>query len=765
MSAIEKKVLLLLAFLPLAIMVSAHPFGSAQWIGATTNATDSLAGRSIVVSREFKLRGKVLKAVANISGLGAYELYINHRKVGNDIMAPAWSDYNKTVFYNTYDLTSVLSKRSLSIDVLLGNGFFHEEGKRYHKLKINYGPQMLLFSLAIQYTNGSTDSIVSDGKWMWHVSPITFNSLFGGEDYDDRLPLFVPRDRALAVVLEPSPKGKLRQQIASPIRIMEKYPIRHRLKGMLFDMGQNLSGFPEVKIEGRPGQTIELWPGESLINDSTVSQKQTGKPHFYRLTIGPTGRLLWHARFSYYGYRYIQVKGAVMNGDANPLRLPVVKSLKSCFIYNSAPKTGNFQCSNERWNRTYYIIDRAIRSNWQHVWTDCPHREKLGWLEQDWLNGPGLVANYDCRSMLRQTMVQIADAQHPNGSMPEIAPEYIHFEGSWAPPFQESPEWGGALVALPSLYRDIYGNDSLIREYLPNMVRYVDYLATRDSSYILRMGLGDWYDYGPGRAGFSRNTPLALVSTAHYYRWTSLTANFALDVASTGGDPEYFRIGKRLIQRADSIKAAFNKTFYNQLTRSYGSGSQASNALPVYLKLVPDSLRHGVMESLLADIHAHGDRLTTGDVGTYYLYNVLVDNGQGELLFRMLDHDSLPGYGYQISRGMTTLSEQWNPDMGASLNHFMLGHINNHLISDVAGICLYRGQTTVRPRIFGNLTWVKAERDGIKVEWNRTNSTFCIYVEVPKGNQVLVVMPFSGKSYTVRGKWKNSEPMTIVNQQ
>lgn len=758
-----KRIQFLLAFLLLAIMSSAHPFGSARWIGATTNATDSLAGRSIVVSKELKLRGKVVKAIANISGLGAYELYVNRKKVGNDIMAPAWSDYNKTVFYNTYDLTDALSKRSLSLDVLLGNGFFHEEGKRYHKLKINYGPQMLLFSLVIQYANGTTDSIVSDDKWTWHVSPITFNSLFGGEDYDDRLPFFVSRDRALAVVLEPSPKGKLIRQIASPIRIMERYPMSHRLKGMLFDMGQNLSGFPEVEIVGRPGQTIELWPGESLINDSTVSQKQTGKPHFYRLTLGPTGRLLWHARFSYYGYRYVQVKGAVMEGDENPYHLPVLRSLKSCFIYNSAPKTGKFQCSNERWNRTYYIIDRAIRSNWQHVWTDCPHREKLGWLEQDWLNGPGLVANYDCRSMLKQTMVQIADAQHADGSMPEIAPEYIHFEGSWAPPFQESPEWGGALVALPSLYRDTYGSDSLIRVYLPNMVRYVDYLATRDSSYILRMGLGDWYDYGPGRAGFSRNTPLALVSTAHYYRWTLMTANFAIDVALTGGKPEYLNVGKRLLQRADSIKEAFNKAFYNPRIHSYGSGSQASNALPIYLKLVPDSLRQGVMESLLADIHAHGDRLTTGDVGTYYLYNVLVDNGQCELLFRMLDHDSLPGYGYQISRGMTTLSEQWNPDMGASLNHFMLGHINNHLISDIGGICLYRGQTTVRPRIFGNLSWAKAERDGIKVEWSRSGSTFSISIEVPKGKQVRVVMPFSGKIYTVSDKWKSSEPMITTN--
>ncbi len=755
-----KNALSLLLLFFSAMAVSANPFGRAQWIGATTSGTDSLAGRSIVVSREFKLKGRVKKATAVVCGLGQYELYINRQKVGDDIMAPAWSDYNKTLFYNTYDLTTAFSGKRQSIDVLLGNGFYHEEGKRYHKLKSNYGPLTLLFSLSVEYADGKRDTLVSDGDWTWRQSPITYNSIYGGEDYDDRIPMFIGKGKGSKVVVLPNRKARLMEQIAHPIKIMERYDISRRMGGMLMDMGQNLAGFPEVEIVGRPGQTVELWPGETIINDSTVSQKQSGKPHFYRLTIGPAGRLKWHARFSYYGFRYLQVKGAVMEGDSNPDGLPVVKSLSSCFIYNSAPKTGNFECSSERWNKTYKLIDRAIRSNWQHVWTDCPQREKLGWLEQDWLNGPGLVANYDCEAMLRQTMLEMADAQHDDGGMPEIAPEYIHFVGSWAPPFQESPEWGGALVALPLLYLDTYNSDSLIRQYLPNMVRYVDYLASRDSCHILKMGLGDWYDYGPGRAGFSRNTPLALVSTAHYYMWTRLTSDYAMKLSAEGGNENYLAIGKRLQQRADSIKDAFNTAFYNPQTHTYGTGSQASCAIPLDFKLVPDSLREGVLQSLLADIHAHGDRLTTGDVATPRLYQVLIDNGEGELLFRMLDHDSLPGYGYQISRGMTTLTEQWNPDMGASLNHFMLGHINNHLVGDVGGIRIHRGQTTIGPRIFGNLKWVRAECDGIKVEWSIDGGTFHIAATLPEGRSARVVMPFSDKSYDVSGHWEASEPAT-----
>ena len=724
---------------------SSNPdFNGAQWIGAITKdaarlpegrnytgaklkepavkeawqKVDTLSQRSILLHKDIRLKGAVRKATVNIVGLGFYEFDINGKKVGDALFAPLWSDYDKTVFYNQYDVTSHLSPLTshlspLSIQVLLGNGFYNEQGKRYAKMKISFGSPTLLFRMHIEYANGEKDDVVSDNSWQWALSPITFNSIYGGEDYDARLEK--PAQWHPAIIQE-GPKGMLRQQIAHPVKIMERYAVKDTVRKdsvLVLDMGQNLAGFPEITVKGLRGQRLKLTPGETLTKEGLVNQKQTGRPHYYTYILKGDSQKseTWHPRFTYYGYRYLQVEGDIS----------VLKNVESCFVYNAAPKTGDFECSNPLFNDAYRLIDRAIRSNWQAVWTDCPHREKLGWLEQDWLNGEGLLANYDCKAMMEQTMQNIVDAQYPNGALPEIAPNYVIFEGSWAPPFLESPEWGGAFIALPFLYKAFYGDDTLINRYRPQMKRYVGYLATQDSCYILRQGLGDWYDYGPGRAGFAQNTPMALVSTAHYYWWNHLMGE----------------------ARADSIKAAFIKTFYNPTTHRFATGSQCAQAIALEMDLIPQGERQAVLRQLVDDIHAHGDRLTTGDVGNRYLFNALIHNGQQELLYKMLNHYDVPGYGYQIKLGHTTLTEQWNPEHGASMNHFMMGHLNNLLVPYFLGIWREGKNITIAPHPVGDLTWCRGQMDGIKADWKLDNNTFVLTVDIPKGQKASVHMPYN----------------------
>ena len=679
---------------------------------------DTLSQRSILLRKNIHLKGKVSKATVNIVGLGFYELSINSQKVGDASFEPLWSDYDKTVFYNTYDVTSYLSNKTSDIQVLLGNGFYNEQGKRYAKMKISFGPPTLLFRMHIEYADGKTDDIVSDKDWQWNLSPITFNSIYGGEDYDARLENAADWHPA---VIQEAPKGVLRQQIAQPVKIMERYTVKDTIRNdsvLVLDMGQNLAGFPEITVKGQLGQRLKLTPGETLTKESLVSQKQTGRPHFYTYTLKGNSTEIWHPRFSYYGYRYLQIEGDIS----------ALKNIESCFVYNSASKTGSFECSNPLFNDAYRLIDRAIRSNWQAVWTDCPHREKLGWLEQDWLNGEGLLANYDCKAMLEQTMQNIADAQYTNGALPEIAPNYVIFEGSWAPPFLESPEWGGAFIALPFLYKAFYGDDKLINSYRPQMKRYVDYLATQDSCYILRQGLGDWYDFGPGRAGFAQNTPMALVSTAHYYWWNHLMGE----------------------ARADSIKAAFIKEFYNPATHKYATGSQCAQAIALEMNLVPEGDREAVLQQLVDDIHAHGNRLTTGDVGNRHLFNALIHNNQQELLYTMLNHYDVPGYGYQIKLGHTTLTEQWNPEHGASMNHFMMGHLNNLLVPYFLGIWHEGDNITIAPHPVGDLTWCRGQLEDIKVSWHLEGDTFVLKVDIPSGQKATVTMPYSRQMIVVR---------------
>ena len=769
MRRLRISILLIISFISFCPAKAQNVFGDAKWIGAITKAdaktpegrhytgsvlkeskaewdqADPLSRRSIILRRSFWPYKTVKHAELRICGLGFYEATINGKKVGESEFAPAWSDYDKTVYFNTYDVTEYIHSGDNELRVLLGNGF-----------------PTLLYFLYVIYEDDMREHVFSDEKWQWTESPVTFNSIYGGEDYDARLEVGsqMEEGRWKPVVVMEGPKGSLCPQIAHPVKIMERYGVKETLRKdsiLVLDMGQNLAGYPEITVQGNAGQWLILIPGETLDKDGLVNQRQTGRPHYYTYTLkgrnnGMTKQRndeeVWHPRFSYYSFRYLQIEGDI----------DVLKKVESCFVYNSAERIGSFECSNPRINATHQLIDRAIRSNWQAVWTDCPSREKLGWLEQDWLNGEALVYNYDAHKMMEQTMQNIVDAQHDDGSMPEIAPEYTQFTGTWARPFQESPEWGGAIIALPMLCLRHYGDLDLANHHYDAMKRYVNYLATQDSCYILRQGLGDWYDYGPGRAGFSKNTPVLLVSTAHYYQWMCNIYVLA-KLLGHKEDSERFNL------RADSIRQSFNRTFYDSQKKTYATGSQCSLALPLYLKLVPDSDYQAVLQHLIDDIKAHGSRLTTGDVGNRYLFSVLIENGQRELLYTMLNHDDVPGYGYQIKKGHTTLTEQWDPDMGASMNHFMMAHIENFLIPDLLGIQRTGDLIEIEPHPVGDIVWCKGStmsaHGPVKVEWHIDKDVFTLDIDIPEGGFADVYMPFSGHAESVtEGHHKITEKIT-----
>ena len=767
-----KRLFVQLAFSCWLLAISAQDyFGGAQWIGAITKAdantpvgrqysgsvlkeskaewdkVNPLSRRSIILRRSFKPYKTVKHAELRICGLGFYEATINGVKVGDSEFAPTWSDYDKTVFFNVYDVTQQIQQGNNELRVLLGNGFYNEQGGRYVKLKVSFGPPTLLYFLYVTYDDGLRERVYSDDKWQWTESPITFNSIYGGEDYDARLEEPTPAPSQVGgekgwkpVVIMEGPEGRLRPQIAHSTKIMERYPVKQTLRKdsiLVLDMGQNLSGYPEITVRGNAGDRLKLTPGETLDKNGLVDQRQTGRPHYYTYILkGSLQAEVWHPRFSYYGYRYLQIEGDI----------DVLKKVESCFVYNSAERIGSFECSNPRINATHQLIDRAIRSNWQAVWTDCPSREKLGWLEQDWLNGEALVYNYDARHMIEQTMQNIVDAQHADGSMPEIAPEYTQFTGPYTEPFRESPEWGGAIIALPMLYWQHYGDLDLADRHYDAMKRYMNYLTTQDSCFILKMGLGDWYDYGPGKAGFSKNTPMPLVSTAHYYQWMCYMYVLAKHLGHKQ-DAEWFNL------QADSIRQSFNRTFYDAKKKTYGTGSQCSLALPLYLKLVPEADYQAVLQNLIQNIKSHGNRLTTGDVGNRYLFYVLIQNDQRELLYTMLNHDDVPGYGYQIKKGHTTLTEQWNPDLGSSMNHFMMGHIENLLIPDLLGIRRTGELIEIAPHPVGDLTWCKgltmSAYGEVKVAWQIKGDTFTLDVDVPIGGFADVYLPYSGQAESV----------------
>ena len=777
-------------------------------VKAAWEAVDTLAKKSIYLRRTFLLDDtektkihksrdefrnksgnksgkKIAEATAYVCGLGFYEFYLNGKKVGNSEFAPLWSDYDKSVYYNTYDVTEQLRYGENAVGILLGNGFYNVQGGRYRKLQISFGPPTLLFELVINYEDGTRTIVRSDNEWKYDLSPVTFNCIYGGEDYDARREQKGWNQTGFddshwrPVVMQEAPKGVLRPQMAPPVKIMERYDVQKVSKldteqvaaaskstkrtvdpsAFVLDMGQNLAGFPEITVRGKRGQKITLLVAEALTDEGACNQRQTGRQHYYEYTLKGDGDETWHPRFSYYGFRYIQVEGAVLKGQKNPHKLPVLKNIQSCFVYNSAKKVSTFESSNPIFNAAHRLIEKAVRSNMQSVFTDCPHREKLGWLEQVHLNGPGLLYNYDLTAYAPQIMQNMADAQHSNGAMPTTAPEYVVFEGPGMDAFAESPEWGGSLVIFPFMYYETYGDDSLIKKYYPNMRRYVDYLKTRADNGILSFGLGDWYDYGDFRAGFSRNTPVPLVATAHYY----MTVMYLIEAAKMVGNDFDIRYYSSL---ADDIRIAFDKRFLNNDTAQYGTGSQCSNALPLFLHMTQDKK---VFMNLLKDIEAHGNRLTTGDVGNRYLIQALARNGRHELIYKMFNHEEAPGYGFQLKFGATTLTEQWDPRQGSSWNHFMMGQIDEWFFNSLAGIRPNAAsgfgnqqndskqgyqKFVIAPKPVGDLKFVNSSYETlygtIVVDWIRKDGTFTLNISVPVNTTAVVYLPGEKKPKEVQ---------------
>jgi hypothetical protein len=333
----------------------------------------------------------------------------------------------------------------------------------------------------------------------------------------------------------------------------------------------------------------------------------------------------------------------------------------------------------------------------------------------------------------------MADAQLPNGLVPDIAPEYVVFDEG----FRDSPEWGSAIVLAAWQHTVWTGDDTpLVRNY-DAMKRYVAYLAGRAEGDIVGHGLGDWYDIGPLPPGRSQLTPIALTATAIYFEDNQTLAR----IAGRLGQPEDARTYS---EAASRIKAAFNRKFFDPAASRYAAGSQTAQALPLVLGLVPEEHRARVLEGLVGDIRAHGHGTTAGDVGYRYVLRALADGERSDVIFEMNNQSERPGYGYQLARGATSLTEAWNADPRSSQNHFMLGQITEWLYGDLAGLApdpAFPGfkRVRIRPQPVAGVTWARAThaspRGRVLVSWRRENGAFFLDVDLPPNTSAEVWMP------------------------
>jgi hypothetical protein len=549
-----------------------------------------------IFRKVFNAKREIRKAEVSICGLGHYELFLNGAKVGIDFLSPAWSVYEKTVYYNTYDITESLRTGENAFAVMLGKGFYHTKGDRRIHGVDTARPLKLILQACIKYRDGSKQLIQSDSSWKVMDGPITHCAILGGSDYDARLlpdnwNLPSLDDSSWQHALETTgPGGTLRASLAPPMQVIKVFKAKAidepEAGYYVYDFGQNASAKPRLTIQGRPGKTVRLTPSEQrhgqtgVTNNGTgrVNQAGVGSPNYWEYTLRGDSEEIWSPQFTYSGYQYMEVTGAVPEGRPNPDDLPVIKELVSSQVRNTSSQVGFFQCSNQLFNDVNRVIDWAVQSNMGHVLTDCPHREKLGWLEVSYLMGPSISWNYDIAAFYSKVVRDIRDSQGSDGCIYTVAPNYPAFSGG----FRYTPEWGAAGVFLPWHLYQWYGDRRILEQSYSMMKRYVDYMHTTSDNLIAKPGLGDWYDYGHGQSlGASRFTPPTLTATATFFGCCKILSDTAKILGRIEDHTAYSILGEK-------IKKTFNQTFFDAEATYQNHGSpQTANSMALVLGLGP----------------------------------------------------------------------------------------------------------------------------------------------------------------------------------
>jgi hypothetical protein len=744
------------------------------WIAAPA-ATESLLARG-----EFTVRPGLKRALVHATGLGQYELYFNGRKAGEDLLAPGWTKYDATVLYDSRDVTALLHPGPNAAGFLLGNGFYHvTQRDRFTKLTGSFGPLRAILHLRLDYADGSTEHVGTSNAWQVQSGPITAGNIFAGEDYDARLAPagwseagFDVSGWKHAVEFPRAPPGKLRGHSAGsePLRAIGTHAAvatkRFPDGSAVYDFGQNASQMPRLRVQGPKGSIVRLTPAEIVNEDGTINRNtMDGKNRgnaWWQYTKATDDEETWFPKFYYIGCRYVKVETfrsaaelpvfvpaedsirrlppAAAPRPGDPALLPAVVSLELAVVHAAARPIGEFEAADPLLNRIRDLVRWAQRSNMVSTLTDCPHREKLGWIEQYHLNGPAIRYEFDVARIFTKGMRDMADGQTEEGLIPNIAPEFTVFKGN----FRAAAEWGAAFLLVPWQQYEFTGDGELLRLHYDAMVRYFAFLESRAVDGVLRDGLGDWYDLGPKKStGPAQLTPAPVTASAFLYHDAVVLARTA---ALLGRDDD----AAKYAARAEQLRAGYNAKFFHADTGSYATGSQCANALALVMGLAPETERARVLAALVRDVEENGGAMTTGDVGFRYLLRALADGGRSDVILRMVTQTGRPGYAFQLEAGATSLTETWDASPDASHNHFMLGQVTEWFYHDLAGIAADPAapgfkHTNIRPQPSGDLAWVAASHDTqhgrVSVRWERQGGTFLLNVTIPANTTATVWLP------------------------
>ena len=680
-----------------------------------------------MLRREFRVEGKVKRARAYVTGLGYYELYLNGQKVGDHVLDPPYTNFHKRIYYSAYDITPLLRRGNNCVGALLGNGWW--KGKPHFLLQMH-----------VDYIDGTTQVITTDGEWRWTKSPILDNSLYHGETYDARAeqsgwcePGFVEKQEEWQPVLIAEPLGAtLSAQMMPPIRVTQtlqpKWISEPRPGVFVVDFGQNFSGWCRLKVSGSAGTTVTLKHAEVLFENGLVNQQnlRTARATDTYILKGQ-GVEVYEPRFTYHGFRYVQVEG--YPGTLKP------EDIEGRVVHTSFTQRGQFECSNELLNQVQRNAQWGYRTNWHSIPTDCPQRdERQGWMGDAQMTANMGLFNFTAESAYVKFLRDIADAQGEDGRIPDTVP---HVWGT----NPGDPQWAGAYLFIAwDMYRHT-GAKHLLEEHYEGFKRYVEMLRREagESGILTRNNYGDWVAVV--------DTPKDLISTGTYYLTVKTLADIAQVLGKRADERQYRELCPRL---AD----AFHKRFWSEETGQYGNGSQFANIFPLYLGIVPKEHVPRVLEHVVHDITAnHKGHLSTGFIGTRYLLDTLTMLGRADIAYLVASQDTYPSWGYMVRMGATTIWELWKYEVGPGMNshnHPAFGLVSAWFYETLAGIQPNpsRGDWehfTVRPHPVGDLRWAQARvdtlRGEVRIRWEKRQDAFLLSIVVPANSSATVYLP------------------------
>jgi alpha-L-rhamnosidase len=705
------------------------------------------------LTRNFQVKGDVKSAILYMTSLGVYEAHINGKRVGDQVLAPGWTDYNKRLRYQTYDVTPLVRSGNNDISAQVGPGWYsgHLGNGGYQQ----YGTTpALLAQMKIIYADGSTETVATDQSWKTAPSDILASDFMLGETADARLalPMALQMKMSVPASLREANIPQLDSQVSVPVRETgEIKPINLTEPApgkWTFDLGQNMVGVVRLKVKAPAGTVITLHHAEMLNPKSGTiyTANLRGAPSVDVYTCSGNGTEIWQPKFTFHGFRYVQVTGLPEK--------PPIDMVTGIVLGSDTPRTGSFSCSDPRINQLMSNIQWGQRGNYLSVPTDCPQRdERLGWMGDAEVFVRTATCNADVASFFTKWLVDVDDAQR-DGAFTDVSPD----RGTGA----GTPAWGDAGVICPWTIYMAYGDKRILEKHLPAMTKWVEWCKDNSVDLIREKNRGG--DYGDWLA-IGADTPKDVIGTAYFAYSTHLVS---LCYAAVGNKEQADKYQKLF----EDIKEAFNKKYVAADGRITGN-TQCCYAMALKFELLPEDLRAKAAQYLVEDIAAKKDHLSTGFVGVSYLLPMLTLTDHTSVAYKLLFQDTFPSWLFSVKHGATTIWERWDgwtpeknfqdPGMN-SFNHYSLGSCGEWLYDSVAGIKWdpaapgYK-HSIIHPQLppGHEMTFAKGAVGSpygeIASSWKRDGSRLTLNITLPPNTSATVYVPCqAGKPVTESGK-------------